>query len=108
MSATALRALAALVWLGAGVMPASAQFTPFKFDVPYVPTPYVTVDEMLRLAGVGDKDFVIDLGSGDGRTVITAAKKFGARAMGIELDSHLVIQSEESARQAGVLERVKF
>jgi Methyltransferase domain len=108
MSAIALRALAALVWLGAGVIPASAQFAQFKFDVPYVPTPYVTVDEMLRLAGVGDKDFVIDLGSGDGRTVITAARKFGARAMGVELDSSLVIQSEESARQAGVAERVKF
>src|SRR5262245_61174191 len=108
MSVTALRALAVLVWLAAGVIPAYAQFAQFKFDVPYVPTPYVTVDEMLRLAGVGDKDFVIDLGSGDGRTVITAATKFGARAMGVELDSHLVLQSEESARRAGVADRVKF
>jgi len=80
----------------------------FKFDVPYVPTPYVTVDEMLRIAGVTDKDFVIDLGSGDGRTVITAASKFGARGLGVDLDSTLIIQSEESARQAGVSDRVKF
>ncbi len=77
-------------------------------DVPYVPTPQVTVDEMLRLANVGPKDFVLDLGSGDGRIVITAAKKFGARGLGVDLDFHLVIQSEESARQAGVEDRVKF
>jgi hypothetical protein len=76
--------------------------------VPFVPTPQVTVDEMLRVAGVGPKDFVIDLGSGDGRIVVTAARKFGARGLGVDLDYHLVIQSEESARQAGVEERAKF
>jgi hypothetical protein len=68
-------------------------------DVPFVPTPQVTVDEMLRLAGVGPQDFVLDLGSGDGRIVITAARKFGARGTGVDLDYHLVIQSEESAQQ---------
>ena len=78
------------------------------FDVPFVPTPQVTVDEMLRLANVGPKDFVLDLGSGDGRIVITAATKFGARALGVDLDFHLIIQSEESARQAGVEDRAKF
>lgn len=78
------------------------------FDVPFVPTPQVVVEEMLRLAGVGPKDLVYDLGSGDGRIVITAARTFGARAVGIELDEHLIYQSEESARQANVLERVKF
>jgi len=78
------------------------------FDVPFVPTPQVTVDEMLRLANVGPKDFVLDLGSGDGRIVITAARKFGARALGVDLDFHLIIQSEESARQAGVEDRAKF
>lgn len=77
-------------------------------DVPFVPTPQVTVDEMLRLAGVGPQDFVLDLGSGDGRIVITAARKFGARGTGVDLDYHLLIQSEESARQAGVEDRVKF
>ena len=76
--------------------------------VPFVPTPQVTVDEMLRIAGVGPKDFVLDLGSGDGRIVITAAKKFGARGLGVDLDHHLVIQSEEGARQAGVEDRAKF
>jgi SAM-dependent methyltransferase len=78
------------------------------FDVPYVPTPQVVVDEMLTLAGVGPKDIVYDLGSGDGRIVISAAHKFGAQAVGIELDEHLIYQSEESARQANVVDRVKF
>jgi hypothetical protein len=77
-------------------------------QVPYVPTPQVTVDEMLRLAGVGPKDFVIDLGSGDGRIVITAAKKFGARGLGVDIDFHLVIASEENARRAGVEKSVTF
>jgi hypothetical protein len=77
-------------------------------DVPYVPTPQVTVDEMLRMADVKPQDFVLDLGSGDGRIVITAARKFGARGLGVDLDFHLVIQSEESARQAGVEDRAKF
>ena len=76
--------------------------------MPFVPTPMVVVDEMLRLAEVGPGDVVMDLGSGDGRTVIAAARKFGARAVGVELDQHLLMQSEESARQAGVEARVKF
>jgi SAM-dependent methyltransferase len=78
------------------------------FDVPFVPTPQVVVDQMLLQAGVGPADVVYDLGSGDGRIVITAARKFGARAIGVELDEHLIYQSEESARQANVLDRVKF
>ena len=78
------------------------------FDVPFVPTPQVVVDEMLKQAGVGPADLVYDLGSGDGRIVITAARRFGARAIGVELDNHLIYQSEESARQANVLDRVKF
>ena len=78
------------------------------YDVPFVPSPQVVVDEMLRVAGVGPGDFVIDLGSGDGRMLITAAKKFGARGMGVDLDPHLVFQAEESARQAGVADRVQF
>jgi len=86
-------------------VPAIAQVVP---DVPFVPTPQVVVDEMLRAARVGPDDFVIDLGSGDGRIAITAAKKFGARAMGVELDEHLLFQSEESARQSAVQDRVKF
>ena len=79
-----------------------------KPEVPFVPTPQVTVDEMLRLAGVGPDDFVIDLGSGDGRIVITAAKKFGARGLGVDIDWRLVGQAEENARLAGVADRAKF
>lgn len=80
----------------------------YPFEVPYVPTPQVVVDEMLRAAVVGPQDFVIDLGSGDGRIPITAAKKFGARGLGVDLDFHLHIQSEEAARLAGVADRVSF
>jgi hypothetical protein len=85
--------------------PAQAQF---PYDVPYVPTPQVVVDEMLRLAAVGPRDFVVDLGSGDGRILVTAAKKFGARGFGVDLDQELVAESEENARLAGVGDRVKF
>ncbi len=80
----------------------------FRYEVPYVPTPQVTVDEMLRVAEVGPQDFVIDLGSGDGRIVVTAARKFGARGFGVDLDEELVARSEESARRAGVADRVRF
>ena len=94
------------VLTGAAIVPVIAQSQ--FFDVPFVPTPQVVVDEMLRLANVTSKDLVYDLGSGDGRIVITAARKFGARATGVELDNHLIYQSEEGARQANVLDRVKF
>lgn len=79
-----------------------------SFDVPFVPTPQVVVDEMLRMAQVGPNDLVYDLGSGDGRIVITAAKKFGARGIGVDLDDELIAESEENARAASVAERVKF
>lgn len=76
--------------------------------VPYLPSPRATVDEMLRLAGVGPGDIVYDLGSGDGRIVIAAAKKFGARGVGIEIDARLVGQSRANAARAGVADRVRF
>lgn len=95
-------ALTALILCGA--RGAGAQ----GYDVPFVPSPQVVVDEMLRMANVGPDDFVIDLGSGDGRMLITAARKFGARGLGVDLDPHLVFQAEESARQAGVEGRVTF
>jgi len=90
------------------VQSAFAQEHPPKLDAPYVATPQVTVDEMLRLANVGPQDVVVDLGSGDGRIVITAAKKFGARGFGVELDWRLNLQAVENARLAGVEDRVKF
>ena len=77
-------------------------------DVPYVPTPPGVVAAMLEIAGVGPDDFVIDLGSGDGRIVIAAAKQRGARGFGVEIDDHLVDVARRAARRAGVAGRVEF
>jgi len=77
-------------------------------DVPYVQTPHEVVAEMLRLASVGRDDVVYDLGSGDGRLVIAAARDFGARGAGVEIDPKLVTLSTENARRAGVADRVTF
>jgi hypothetical protein len=77
-------------------------------DVVYVPTPQVVVDEMLRMAKVGASDFVIDLGSGDGRIVITAAKKHGARGFGVDLDMHLLKVANTNAKMEGVADRARF
>jgi hypothetical protein len=77
-------------------------------DVVYVPTPQVVVDEMLRMAKIGPKDFLIDLGSGDGRFVITAAKKFGAQGFGVDLDSYLLKIARDTAQKEGVAERARF
>jgi len=77
-------------------------------EVPYVQTPSEVVMEMLRLARVTPDDVVYDLGSGDGRLVIAAARYFGARGVGIELDPALVAESKKIARRAGVAERTRF
>ena len=77
-------------------------------DVVYIPTPQPVVDAMLEAASVTSSDVVYDLGSGDGRIVITAAKKFGARGVGIEIDPTLVKKATENAAAAGVAERVRF
>ena len=77
-------------------------------EVPYVVTPPQVVDAMLRLAGVGRDDVVYDLGSGDGRIILAAARDFGARGVGIEIDPRLVAQSTRSAEQAGLTERARF
>jgi protein-L-isoaspartate O-methyltransferase len=75
---------------------------------PYVPTPQAVVDAMLELAKVGAGDFVIDLGSGDGRIVLTAAQRYGARGFGIEIDPELVQQSNAEAQRRGIGDRVSF
>lgn len=77
-------------------------------DVPYVPTPQVVVDKMLEVAGVTKNDVVYDLGSGDGRIVITAAKKYGVRGVGVDIDPERVKEANANAAQAGVTDRVKF
>ena len=76
--------------------------------MPFVTTPDQVTLAMLELARVGPADHVIDLGSGDGRIVITAAKRFGARGLGVEIVPELVRKSRELARAAGVAERVEF
>lgn len=77
-------------------------------DVPYVSTPMVVVEAMLNIARVNAQDYVIDLGSGDGRIVITAARKYGARGFGVDLDGALVSQARREAARQGVSERVEF
>lgn len=99
------RVLAALFAAGLLAAPAIAQD---YGDSPYVPTPQVVVDRMLEVAKVGPKDFVIDLGSGDGRLIITAAKTFGARGFGVDLDRRLVTLSNKLAAKAGVADRAVF
>jgi len=75
---------------------------------PFVTTPEAVVERMLGLAGTRADDFVMDLGSGDGRIVIAAARMFGARGLGIEIDPELVARSRENARRAGVAALVQF
>lgn len=77
-------------------------------DVIWVPTPQSLVDRMLTMAGVKPTDYVIDLGSGDGRTVITAAKKFGATALGVEYNPDMVELSRRNAQKEGVAEKAQF
>ena len=79
-----------------------------RLDVPYVSTPYEVVDEMLRLAQVGSGDLLYDLGCGDGRIVISAARRFGTRGVGIDIDPRRIADADAAARSAGVAERVRF
>jgi Methyltransferase domain len=77
-------------------------------SVPYVPTPQVVVERMLEIGNVGPQDYLIDLGSGDGRIVVTAAKKHGARGFGVDLNPVRIEEANENARSAGVTSRAAF
>jgi precorrin-6B methylase 2 len=77
-------------------------------DVHFTPTRHAVVVAMLELAGVTAADVIYDLGSGDGRIPIIAAQRFGARAVGIEIDARLVEQSRQTANESGVADRVTF
>lgn len=79
-----------------------------KLDVPYVPTPHHVVAKMLEMAKVSRNDIVYDLGSGDGRIVITAAQRYGSRGLGYDLDPKRIEEANENARTAGVTDRVRF
>lgn len=85
---------------------AFAQDTP-ALDVPYVPTPQIVVDRMIQLGNVDAKDTVYDLGCGDGRLVITAAKK-GARGVGVDINPVRIAEANANAKTAGVTDRVQF
>ena len=101
------RCVPALLAALCAAAPLAAQ-TPPRLDVPFVPTRQATVDAMLRVANVGPKDYVIDLGSGDGRILITAARQHGARGLGVDLNPERVRESIENAAAAGVSDRVRF
>jgi SAM-dependent methyltransferase len=79
-----------------------------KLDVPYVPTPQPVVDKMLEMARVGRGDVLYDLGCGDGRIVVTAARKYGARGVGIDIDPRRIEEARQNAEQAGVTGRAEF
>ena len=79
-----------------------------RLDVPYVPTPMAVVNKMLDMANVRANDVVYDLGCGDGRIVITAAKERGARGVGIDIDPQRIKEANANAEAAGVTDRVKF
>ncbi|MFW6094146.1 MAG: SAM-dependent methyltransferase [Pseudomonadota bacterium] len=107
MAAAPGRVGAALCSLLLALAPAGAA-RESEEDAPFVPSPTGIVMKMLRLAGVGPDDYVIDLGSGDGRIVLTAAERFGARGLGVEIRESLVARSRRAAWEQGVSDRVRF
>ena len=102
----------AVVLVGGGCAPASwedpAPVAAPRLDVIWVPSDLLVVNEMLTLAAVRADDVVYDLGCGDGRIVIEAARRFGARAVGVDLDARLVREARRNAVRAGVADRVAF
>jgi len=104
-----MRTLALILALPLAVLAADKPAAKPPIDAgPYVPSPQSVVADMLKLADIGPQDFVIDLGSGDGRIVLTAAKVFGASGFGVEIKDELVKLSNEAAKTEGVADRVKF
>ena len=103
-----MRAARQLLLVGLVALTVSASVHAQVSDVPFVPTPSKVVDVMLGIAKVGPSDYVIDLGSGDGRIVIAAARKHGARGLGVDIDGALVDAARQEARRQGVSDRVAF
>jgi len=99
-----------IVVLAAAGLAATAPFAQElrKPDVVYVPTPQPVVEAMLEMAKVTASDVVYDLGCGDGRIPITAAKKYGARGVGIDIDPQRIAEANENAKVEGVTDKVKF
>ena len=101
--------LSVLAFAAAGHLTSTAAFAdPQESLAPFVPTPQDVVDRMLALAEVNSQDTVYDLGCGDGRIVITAAKKYGAHGVGFDIDPQRIKESTENARTAGVENLVTF
>jgi SAM-dependent methyltransferase len=98
---------APIAWLAAPWY-AGASEVLVNLDTPFVITPQRVVDAMLELAGVGPDDRLLDLGSGDGRIVITAAQRWGTRGLGVEIDPRLVGLAQSLARDAGVADKARF
>jgi cyclopropane fatty-acyl-phospholipid synthase-like methyltransferase len=99
---------AALTVVLALVSPLISASGEFREEIPFVPTPIEVVDKMLELAEIKKGDVLYDLGSGDGRIVIRAAKKYGIRAVGIEMDRLLLDKARKDAKSAGVSHLVQF
>jgi precorrin-6B methylase 2 len=95
-------------WLLVLAALSAAQKTDIHPDIHFVPTSNAVMDAMFRLAQVTRDDVVYDLGSGDGRIVIAAARRLGARGVGVEIDPALVRKAEQNARKAGVADKVRF
>ena len=100
--------VATLLVAGPAAAQAQAQKAPRTPDVIFVPTPQEVVEDMLRLVNVKKGDVLYDLGSGDGRIPITAAKLYGVRAVGIDIDPQRVAEAQENAMKAGVTHLVEF
>ena len=104
-----MKGTATIVLVAIAVVAAEAfQTAARRPDVRFLPTPQNVVESMLTLAHVTAADVVVDLGSGDGRIPITAATKFGARGIGVEIDEQLVGLANQNAAKAGVSDRVRF
>jgi SAM-dependent methyltransferase len=106
LSATSFAATYAAAGAGLTLVPghtahAQAVTTPPKLDVPYVPTPQDVVDRMLAVARVGKSDVVYDLGCGDGRIVVTAARQFGARGVGIDINPERIAEARATPKRPG-------
>jgi ribosomal protein L11 methylase PrmA len=106
--AVAIAALTPGSTLATDHLQATAQAPSRAPDVHYVPTPPEVVQAMLKVAKVGKNDVVYDLGSGDGRIPITAAKMYGARGVGIDIDPERIKEATENAKKEGVSDRVRF
>jgi SAM-dependent methyltransferase len=108
MSMLSRRLFLTVLSAGTGFLLVPSLASPQPSLAPYVPTPQDVVERMLELAQVGKDDVVYDLGSGDGRLVITAAKKYGAKGVGVDIDPERISEARANAEKAGVQSLVEF